>query len=154
MAVTDLVLGMTATRGALSDNQVKWMRTQIKQAAELHLGACVGGDEAGFDAAVPCPWIAIVVHPPTNERLMMPRWKWSLRERIYVMPAKPYLVRNRDIVAAAHRMIALPDGPQRPRSGTWTTIGYAEQAGKRVTICYPDGVIDDRIPTELERAKE
>jgi hypothetical protein len=141
MIQTGLVIGMTASRKPPSEKQIAWLRQQIERAHELHHGACIGGDEAGHDAAIETD-IVIVVHPPSNESKMMPRHKFAQRACIYVMPSKPYHDRNRDIVDAADEMIALPDGPRRPHSGTWYTVGYAEKMGKPVTLCYPDGTVE------------
>lgn len=146
MTEPELSLGVTATRKNVTPQQIRLMWNHIQLCSEFHLGACVGGDEMGFDIAVKIDRIAIWVHPPVNEKLMMPRGKWTLRDNIFVLPAKDYHARNRDIVDASQRVIALPDGPRRPHSGTWYTIDYCIEQKKRVTICFPDGRIDDRIP--------
>jgi hypothetical protein len=140
-----MILGMTGTRESLSDDQMEWLCKQVSYASDVHHGACVGADESAHDAALHYDAV-IVVHPPTDEKLMMDKARWSERACIYVMPAKPYHARNIDIVNASDRMIALPNGPERKGSGTWNTINYAMSVGKRVTICYPDRTIDDRIP--------
>lgn len=141
-----MTLGMTGTRNPLSAEQSAWLKQVVANCGQLHHGACVNADEAAHDAAIESDAV-IVVHPPTDERLMMPKWKWSQRGCIYVMPAKPYLERNRDIVNDTDRMIALPDGPERPNGGTWYTVRYALEVGKSVTICYPDGRVEDRLPS-------
>lgn len=141
-----MILGMTGTRNKLSYEQFVWLHMVVSECGQLHHGACVNADEDAHDAAVESGAV-IVVHPPTDERLMMPKWKWTQRDNIYVMQAKPYLDRNRDIVNDTDRMIALPDGPERPKGGTWYTVRYALQVGKGVTICYPDGTVEDRLPS-------
>jgi hypothetical protein len=46
-------------------------------------------------------------------------------------------------VDACDILIATPDGPRRPHSGTWYTIDYAKQDNKvPVVVCLPDGTID------------
>lgn len=145
-----MILGMTGTRNPITDAQRKWLRDVVSNTGQLHHGACVGADEEGHAAAMLVPTV-IVVHPPTDERLMMPSWKWTQREAIYVMTAKPYLERNRDIVNDTDRMIALPDGPERPKGGTWYTVRYALSVGKGVTICYPDGSVEDRLPSLIAK---
>jgi hypothetical protein len=141
-----MILGMTGTRNKLTEQQRSWLKRAVAACGQLHHGACVNADEEAHDAADESDK-AIVVHPPTDERLMMPSWKWSQRACIYVMPAKPYLERNRDIVNDTDRMIALPDGPEKPKGGTWYTVRYALEIGKGVTICYPDGTVEDRLPS-------
>lgn len=139
-------LGMTGTREMLTYEQLLWLSVMILEECDvLHHGACINADEDSHDAAIDYGK-GIVIHPPTNERLMMPRWKFTQREDIEVRPAKPYNARNLDIVRESDRLIALPNGPYREGSGTWNTIGFAEGMFKRVTICYPDGEIDDRMP--------
>lgn len=142
-----MILGMTGTRNPITDEQRKWLRDVVSRCGQLNHGACVGADEAAHDAAIPFD-VTIVVHPPTDQKLMMPAQKWLARPNIHVYSAKPYLERNRNIVLASDRMIALPDGPERWQGGTWYTVHYAlEQAGKGVTICYPDGTVEDRLPS-------
>ena len=50
---------------------------------------------------------------------------------------KPYLDRNRDIVDACEVLLATPDGPERLRSGTWSTVRYARKIGKPVEVRLP-----------------
>ena len=138
------VLGMTGTRNPISYEQYVWLHLMVSEECDvLHHGACVGADEESHDAAVAYGQ-DIIVHPPTNERLMMAREKWRTPLVAAVMPAKDYLDRNRDIVDASEKLIALPDGPERRGSGTWYTINYAVRKGKPVSICYPDGSVESR----------
>ena len=129
------VLGMTGTRNEITPAQSVWLAEHVAEASVLHHGACVGADAAGHRAAI-AAGVGIVVHPPVDERLMMARDDVGLW-----LAAKPYLDRNRDIVDAADRVLGLPDGPPRPKSGTWYTIAYAVDAGKPVTVCFPDGTV-------------
>lgn len=131
---TGAVLGMTGTSNPITAAQQSWLDAQVWDADVLHHGACVGADAAAHRAAIDAG-VDIVVHPPVDERLMMPRGlgQW--------LPAKPYLDRNRDIVDACDRLIALPDGPPKPKSGTWYTVRYAVERGKDVTVCLPDGSV-------------
>lgn len=131
-----LRLGFTGTRNEPTEAQADWLWREICSYRELHHGACVGADFLAHQAALDVG-LQIIVHPPFNDRLRMrydPRATW--------LPAKPYLVRNRDIVDATDELIAIPDGPERRQSGTWSTVRYAIQLGRRVTICYPDGRTD------------
>ena len=64
---------------------------------------------------------------------------------------KPYLKRNHDIVAAGvDGLIAAPKDFVQPASlrgqGTWTTIGYARKAGRRIWIVWPDGTFKTEDP--------
>jgi hypothetical protein len=58
------------------------------------------------------------------------------------MPAKPYLVRNHEIVDDSQVLIAAPkEFTEQLRSGTWATIRYARKIGRTVRIVFPDGSI-------------
>lgn len=138
-------VGMTGTRNPITGAQLNWAAGQLARASALEHGACVGADEELHHLAVCFPGLPITVHPPEDERLMMPREKWAARSGIVVMPARGYHARNRDIVDNTARLIALPDGPERKQSGTWYTVRYAVQVAKKpVLICYPDGRIEAR----------
>lgn len=138
-----LILGVTGTRHPtlVTGKQYAFMRRNVELCSELHTGAATGADETAFDIAVKLHHIAIVVHPPINETFMMAREKWLLREGIYVREQKDYLARDRDCVDESEWMIALPDGPRKPRSGTWYTIDYAIQVGVPGELCFPDGTV-------------
>lgn len=126
-------LGFTGTRNKPTDAQLDWLWKHITGYDEVHHGACIGADAACHQSAIDGE-VPIVVHPPENTSRMMPydgHGMW--------LPAKPYLERNRDIVDAAGDLFALPDGPERTKSGTWSTVRYAVNLGRTVYICYPDG---------------
>jgi len=102
--------------------------------ATVHHGDCVGSDarfhaicrEALGDA------VRIVVHPPENPalRAFMPGDE--------VLPPRPYIARDDDIIAASSTIIATPgEAAEVLRSGTWTTIRHARKAGKDVRIVTP-----------------
>ena len=55
------------------------------------------------------------------------------------MPAKPFMMRNRQIVLQSERLIGCPDAAQTVRSGTWATIRIAHRAGAPVMVIHPDG---------------
>lgn len=134
-------LGMTATRKGFTNEQYVWMGKQIAAADELHHGACIGGDEAGHHIARSLG-VPIVVHPPLDEKLMMEFDDWDYENCVW-FPAAQYHQRNREIIGATDYLAAGPDSKRRPHSGTWYTIDYAEQVGKPVLICYPDGRVVD-----------
>lgn len=131
-------LGFTGTRRDPTKAQLDWLWRILPGWEELHHGACVGADYTAHQAALECGITGerLVVHPPINDRLRM-----RYDSRALWMPAKDYLARNRDIVDATVELIAIPDGPERQQSGTWSTIRYAAHLGRTVTICYPDGTV-------------
>lgn len=138
------IVGLTGTRNGLTQQQFVWLNLALLGVDELHHGACIGADEAAHNLAAPWTDMTIIIHPPEDERLMMDPSKWLVRGGIHVMSPKPYHDRNRDIVNETQRMLALPDGPERPKGGTWYTVRYAVEVGKPVTICYPDGEVEER----------
>lgn len=149
------ILGFTGTRNEPTDEQLKWLRATfvVGLPSELHHGACIGADAQAHWQALNCLGgrIQIVVHPPDNQSRMMPMNKiLSPFGGIAVLSPKPYLDRNRDIVDACDKLIALPDGPERPKSGTWYTVRYAMKMSKPVWICYPDGTLEDRLPNPTQ----
>ena len=138
---TDLVVtGMTGLRNGVTETQLAWMYAEIPSAAVLHHGACIGADEESHYAAL-SSGVYVVVHPPTNQSKMM---KLDADPRVTILDPKPYFDRNRDIVDSSDKMIAFPDGPERPDGGTWYTIRYAVSRSKPVAICYPDGTLEIR----------
>ena len=141
------MLGVSATRKGITIYQRAWLWDELIKGVSLHHGACVGGDEAAHDIAY-LIGLSIFIHPPTDEKLMMPREKFADH---YVYPPFPYLTRNRHVVHPAHKMLILPDGPFRMRSGTWSTARYACNLEKPGEICYPDGNV---VPVSVLREKE
>src|ERR1700757_4168176 len=117
-----VVLGVTATRNGITDAQRIFAWEQLAKASALHHGACVGGDEALHDIAQ-LIGLTIYIHPPINEKLMMPREK-GLPDTI-VFEAEDYHPRNHSIVDSCEKLLVLPDGPERMHSGTWSTFRYA-----------------------------
>lgn len=134
-------IGITGTRNGLNDLQRKWLILHLDgaQVGTLHHGGCLGVDRESHFLALE-RGIPVVVHPPTNQRLaaldtLIPS------ELVTVLPAKDYHSRDRDIVDAADILLGLPDGPRRPHSGTWYTIGYAESVHTPFRVCLPEGPI-------------
>jgi hypothetical protein len=147
-----MILGFTGTRRQPSNPQIDWLRAYLnamwarQEIDQLHHGACIGSDAFAHMMCLRAR-IPIVVHPPVNQRFVyLPAIAIHRAPHVVsVLKAKPYMDRNRAIVDACDRLIALPDGPPRPHSGTWGTINYAAE-GHRVpiTICWPDREIEAR----------
>lgn len=114
----------------------------------LHHGGCVGADESAHRAwaAEQWPWHRILIHSPTDAALFAKQFTGE----VWILPPKPYLVRNRDIVNASEMLVACPNGPEKQRSGTWSTIRYARRIGRPVVIVMPDGsIIRDHPAKEM-----
>ncbi|GAB4998612.1 hypothetical protein MAHJHV65_45120 [Mycobacterium avium subsp. hominissuis] len=141
-------VGFTGSRHEPTVEQKRFIRRNLYDATELHHGCCVGSDYAAHTCAValttqPSIWL----HPPTNEKLMVPLSSLLTRGDIHALSPKPYHDRNRDIVDACDILIATPNGPRRPHSGTWYTIDYATRRNVPVVVCLPNGTIDAQHAT-------
>lgn len=131
-------IGVTGTRQKLKEDQAKWLHQQIIELGdeidELHHGDCTGAD--GFaHLCVEALWKPIHVHPPDVDT-----WRaFCNGPRTVLYEPKPYLVRNRDIVKAVELLLAVPEGPENnfPRSGTWSTIRYADKRKVETRIYAP-----------------
>lgn len=69
-----------------------------------------------------------------------PKTRWKLDVDHHAQP-ELYLVRNHWIVLYGEVLVATPDGPERQRSGTWSTVRYARSINRPVYIVRPDGSI-------------
>src|SRR5574343_935929 len=99
-------IGFTGTQQGMTEEQVNsvaFFLTEL-QPTEIHHGDCIGAD-ADFHKLVRtiCPAAKIIIHPPINES------KRAFCEGNIVLPAKEYLVRNRDIVDVSEIIIATPE---------------------------------------------
>lgn len=130
--------GFTGTRHGMTAAQLNWLRHTLPAGAPLHHGGCVGSDAQAHVCALDGEG-GVTVHPPANPALRMP-----FDDRAVWLGEKDYLDRDRDIVDATDLLLATPDGPERPKSGTWYTVRYAVASGKPVHICYPDGTVETR----------
>lgn len=137
-----MILGFTGTREMPTRAQRRFIMLRVADASELHHGCCVGSDYVAHRSALWQCVSTIILHPPVDQRLMVPLGNLLTRGGIHVMNPKQYHTRNRDIVDESDAVIATPDGPRRPHSGTWYTIDYARGCGKPVVVCLPDGTID------------
>lgn len=120
----------------------------------LHHGDCFGADAQAHRLAVD-RGAMVVIHPPTDpkHRAFCGGLDTNLASgpRVYqgvtmvVKPPFAYLTRDRHIVQAADGMIATPKDFHKPTNyrgqGTWTTVRYAQQAGRPIWVVFPDGSI-------------
>jgi hypothetical protein len=102
----------------------------------LNNGDCVGSDKVAFDIFKACGG-SVRGHIPTKDR----HRAFCLFDE--VLPAAPYLERNKTIVDYSSVLVATPDSKnEKARSGTWHTIRYARsKTNPPVTriIVWPDG---------------
>lgn len=138
--MTDLLrVGFTGTQNGMNTAQRARFVAELHalhfgREVEFHHGDCIGADADAHDLVRALdPGIRIVLHPPaiTTKRA----WK----QGDDVLPAKPYLDRNRDIVDACEVLIACPKETEETlRSGTWATIRYARAVGKPRVLLIPE----------------
>lgn len=140
-------VGFTGTRKGLSAaaySTLAWFFDAIKTPATLRHGDCIGADSSAHYIAQRRGF-QVIIHPPDQKAL-----RAYCKDAFSVLPEKPYLERNKDIVAASDRLFAAVPGPEdeHPSSGTWATVRYAEAAYLPVTLIYPDGSYEDIFPWE------
>lgn len=130
--------GFTGTQKGMTLYQRKQLRKELGQPGitEFHHGDCEGADLEAHFIAVDCRIPLIVIHPPSDakKRAFASLITNSHGCRIETRPEKPYLARNNDIVVETDKIAGAPDGDERIRSGTWSTIRLAERLGKPVKI--------------------
>lgn len=136
-----MILGFTGTREGLILDQrdaVCSILDRVKP-TEAHHGDCVGADE-DFHEILRYSFAdtKIVIHPPSDNAYQ------AFCEGDEILPAKPYLDRNRDIVDACELLIACPaERTEQQRGGTWYSIRYARKVGRKTKIIYPDGSVSE-----------
>lgn len=130
-------IGFTGTKDGMTDAQKLKFDLFITSLSptEFHHGSCVGADdEAGIIVKKNKPNCQIVLHPPIKTTLKADSYFDVSRE------PKDYLVRNKDIVNESDVLIATPkEHNEQLRSGTWSTIRYAQKINKPLICIFPDG---------------
>ncbi len=104
----------------------------------FHHGDCMGWDALAHDLAYHLGW-PITIHPPTKAALRA--FCGDDDPTIEILPKKPYLQRNSDIVDACAVLIVAPNthAPPDPPGGTWYTYRRARTVGRRVILILPNG---------------
>lgn len=94
----------------------------------FHHGDCIGADRIAATLAHNLGY-TIIAHPPENPKARA----FFAPPTGVILPTKPYLERNRDIVDACDLLLAMPrDSEEELRSGTWAAIRYARKIGRQV----------------------
>lgn len=148
-------VGFTGTREGLTNKQMAWLVTTLEDGSitEVHHGACVGADASVHALALECG-LNIHVWPPVNPKFLAAECvRLDVRHGhsdITIHAAMPYLDRNREIVGATAGLVGLPKQDVQPDKmnwgGTWYTVDFAERMNKPVTICHPNGIVEQRFP--------
>lgn len=142
------VLGFTGTRKGMTRAQRLGVLHAVEHStcSEVHHGDCIGADAEFHDLVSRMALgVTIVIHPSNCET--MRAFKGEGEFDTLILPPKPPLERNRDIVGACDLLLAAPFGlTEAQRSGTWATIRYARSLKKPMMIVYPDGNIEATSP--------
>lgn len=153
------VIGFTGSRHGLTNTQDAVLDERAncgEFGGENHHGDCVGADAAFHYYAWRCGG-TVIVHPPTDptyrafvdQRPISGNTHLLWEDRFVLLPGKPYLERNRDIVQACDRLIACPASLRIPvgrwptRGGTFYAMRYALGQVKPITIIWSDGEVEE-----------
>ena len=132
----DARLGFTGSQTGMSRPQHLFIQSYIQQTqpsiCSTHHGDCVGADAEFNDICIDAN-VSVTLHPPTNDE------KRAFCSADQVRTPLPFLERNKKIVDACSLLIACPNGPEKPRSGTWATIRHARRQKRRLIIVMPNG---------------
>ena len=129
---TGTKLGMTKAQQASLSNELDRFR-----GGEFSHGDCIGADAEAHEIARRLGY-PIFIYPPSDPSRRA--FAADLGFNGAIMPAQPYMVRNRAIVDASDVVIAAPNTMQEVvRSGTWSTVRYARKRGREIVLVFPDG---------------
>jgi hypothetical protein len=133
-------VGFTGTQMGMTQEQKKTLELYLKRTLETdvdyHHGDCVGADEQFHKILEDLNVTKIIIHPPINEK------KRAFCKSNFVRKQKEYLDRNKDIVDESDILIATPkEFDEQLRSGTWSTVRYADRKKKQAFIIYPNGMM-------------
>lgn len=136
-----MIYGFTGSSKGMTSLQKQEVVRLLSNVTVLHHGDCIGSDEQANHIALGLN-VRVVLHPPTDTKARAFCCGWSACRL-----SKPYLQRNREIVKeAVDGLIATPrnfaETPRRGISaGTWSTVRYARELGRKIWIIFPDGTI-------------
>lgn len=128
-------IGFTGNRNGLNNEQIQNIKQLLDQIVNitdyivLSHGDCVGSDTdfhnlcLSYKDLYPEKKIEIHIYPPNNKTMR------SFNKGDILMPEKPYLERNLDIIKNSNILIACPvdKNVEELRSGTWSTIRQANK---------------------------
>lgn len=138
-----MIIGFSGTQHGMTSRQLKafeeLLSRQSNTPKEFHHGDCEGADEQAHFVALRLG-CKIIIHPPLESV------KRAFCHSKYIEEAKPYLIRNHDIVDAVDFFIVAPRTQcEQARSGTWATIRYARPLEtKTIFYIFPNGVVVER----------
>lgn len=144
------MIGFTGTKNEPTDNQLLKLESTLSILFEngyiFRHGDCVGADNAAaFFAKEIGYWV--ISHPPNIKTFR------AFSKADNIMPEKPYLDRNRDIVDHSKLIISVPKKKVTldeilkcksgtKRGGTYYTTRYALKTNKQVIMILPNGRLE------------
>ena len=125
-------VGFTGTRHSMTINQAETLKEMLEKLSvtELHHGDCIGADAQAHKIAKEIG-LKVVLHPPTDHK-----WR-AFCQADKEREAKPYLLRNQDIVDETDMLMAAPQTKEeQKKSGTWSTVRYARKKQKPLVLVF------------------
>jgi hypothetical protein len=144
MTKNELRLGVTGSRHPITDMQRDKALVILRGFRDegilwMHNGDCINADHEM--ARIWKRMSGMVYgHPPSNP-IGRAYFAFDAQE-----DPKEYGKRDADIVQRANVMVAMPNGPERLRSGTWMTVRMARRKGLPITYIWPDGSVTYERP--------
>lgn len=136
-------IGFSGTRQGMTNDQVLHVHMLLGDlrgagASQVTHGMCQGADKQFHDMAKALGYFTIGAPGVLSDGSPYMRAKI---ECDMVLPEKPFLVRNLQIVHEVDLMLVTPkeQAEQGKGSGTWASIRYTRKAKKPLIIVYPDG---------------
>lgn len=130
-------IGFTGPRTGMSEEQQNMLyflllnfrdvKPSPSSVVEFYHGDCLGADAEANGIAHYLGY-RITTFPPVNPSLR------AFCEVDEILPAKPYLERDRNIVDASEVLLAAVNFPASARSGSWYTYRYAQEQFKRAWL--------------------
>lgn len=135
-------IGFTGTQKGMTERQrevIKALLTEQGFSFVSHHGDCIGADSDFHDIICLESDCQVVLHP-CNIESKRAFCKLEITDECHA-PKDP-LVRNRNIVNASGLVFACPgEKIMKVRSGTWSTVRYAQSVRVPVIIVFPDGTL-------------
>jgi hypothetical protein len=139
-----MIFGFTGTQEGMTKAQEIGLRYLFREHAtghgrgdlgqdEFHFGDCIGADAQAFDIAEEFHFFTVSYPGPNSE-------KRAFKNASIIRSTRPNLIRNREIVDACELLLATPlQTSEIVRSGTWSTIRYAQRVRRQKYVILPDG---------------
>jgi glycerol-3-phosphate cytidylyltransferase-like family protein len=134
-----MVIGFTGTYKGMTPYQKQRILELLKELKPqlVRHGDCVGADTEFHEIAKTLN-IKVCIHPPDNDS------KRAFNQSDSILPVKPYLDINKDIVDMSNILISTPETSKEDlHTGAWFSVRYAKRTGKEVIICKPEERVKD-----------